>query len=520
MLAETRRGLAESAYTRIHARPLRMVLVWAALTLVCGQLYNVTFAPDLGWVHLNEDQMISMRVAWTLMETGEPYFNLGDPVAASTSLFWMYPLSLAHLLTPSPNAAVLAVYWASTAAYVGTAFWVATHLRDLVSQAATLVLILFSGSGLIYGGSGWEHVPQSILVTLGFLEILRGATRERWLRAFYLLSLSFLARPDSAPTIAVFFVAGLVTLGVKDRLWFGVRCLPAALLPVAYVLAMLHFYDDVVPNTFYLKDAAGGARVLDGIDYVLDPRRSGFAPIFCAFLVICWHRLNVTERTVVSCCAAHAAFVVWIGGDVYNDGRFFLIYLPVMALMFMRHIATLGFGKAGLALSIVLAALPIHGTLSQAARSYKYQIVSQLRLADKVAQNLSPDDGAVGLHYLGVAYRLLGFQVVDFFGKADPFVAHTAAKAGKIGHNKWDYNHSIDGFDLAVVFIPDNLVEEAGQEKKMDDGDTHGVELVQKIWSTQRFTYLGPADLCVDSGFGLFVRKDLARNFQVASCAT
>jgi len=189
------------AISRPSVEPFALLIAWIGLTVVAGQFFFITVEPDLGWAHLNEDQMISMRVARMLLETGEPYFNRGDPVAANTSLLWMYPLALAHWLAPTPNAAVWEVYWASTAAVAGLAVWTAAHLRGPAAQAAALVLILFSSSALFYGGSGWEHVPQAILVTLGFLEILKGATRERWLRAFYLISLSFLARPDSAPTM-------------------------------------------------------------------------------------------------------------------------------------------------------------------------------------------------------------------------------------------------------------------------------------------------------------------------------
>lgn len=193
-----------------------VVIAWVVLTVVATQLYFITVAPGLGWAHLNEDQMISMRVARMLLETGEPYFNRGDPVAANTSLFWKYPLALAHWLAPTPNAAVWGVYWASTAAFTGLAVWTAAHLRGLAAQAAALVLILFSSSALLYGGSEWEHVLRAILVTPGFLEILKGATRERWLLGFYLISLSFLSRPDSAPTIIVAFLAALGTFKVIE----------------------------------------------------------------------------------------------------------------------------------------------------------------------------------------------------------------------------------------------------------------------------------------------------------------
>jgi len=60
-----------------------------------------------------------------------------------------------------------------------------------------------------------------------------------------------------------------LALPARDRVWFALRCVPALAIAAAYAGAMLHFYGDVVPNTYYLKNAGAGARLSDGLLYVI-----------------------------------------------------------------------------------------------------------------------------------------------------------------------------------------------------------------------------------------------------------
>lgn len=512
-------GAGAGAYG-LNVAPFRMVFIWLGLTALCSQLYFITFDPLLGWAHLVDDQMISMRVARHLALTGEPFYNLGDPVAANTSLFWMYPLALAHLLAKDPDRVIWLVFWVSTAAFAGLAVWISAHLRNVADQALCLGVIALSSAALIYGGSGWEHVPETILTSLGFLQVLKDQSRAAWLRGFYLASFAFLVRPDAAPVIAVLFLAALLFLSPADRRWFLLRSLPALCLPAAYVALMLHFYGDVVPNTFYLKDAAAGSRLSDGLSYLVNPLRSGVAPILGVAMALFWRKLTYAERVICLGFWAQAAYVAWVGGDVFKAGRFFLIYLPVMTLVVVKRLGDAGLRALCVLSCFVLLAGGVTQRFGKNTLSYDIQIVSQLRLADLIQRRLSPSDGAIGVHFLGIGYRLPEFQIVDFYGKADPVIARSPARSRFIGHNKWDYDHSIDGFRLSAVFIPDNLVVEADHPaRNEDEAETSGFGLIDKVRSTGRFTYLSPSSLCVESSWGLFLRNDLAADFQRAACA-
>lgn len=505
-------------------RALGLGLGLLATLLIAGlasQLYFISLAPELGMAHLRDDQMISLRVARMLWLHGVPYFNPGEAVAANTSLFWMYPLSLIFAVEPDPERAVLLVYLISSLAWAALAVWVAAQQPGLAAQAAIVLLIAFSTPALFYAGTGWEHVPQTVLITLGFLRLLKGPSLAGWLWCFWLAALSFLVRPDSAPTIAAIFVAGAAQLQGPERRRFVLLCLPALAFPAAYLAAMQHWYGDLVPNTWHLKDAAGGGRLLGGLGYLLDPRQSGPAPALWALAMLSWRRLDAPSRVVLAAFALHAAYVAWVGGDVLGNGRFLLPYLPVLALIAVRLAARAGRPGVALVGAAAVAALSITTLGSEKVQISRASHISQMRLAHLIARAIPPDAGPVALHFLGVGYHLPEFTIVDFLGKADPVVARSAPKPGAIGHNKWNYDHSF-ARDPVAVPIPHAYVEQVAANPEEDyasDRASFWHAAVAKAHATGRYDYLAPGELCIDGTFGLFVRSREAPAVRAAACA-
>jgi hypothetical protein len=79
---------------------------------------------------------------------------------------------------------------------------------------------------------------------------------------------------------------------------------------------------------------------------------------------------------------------------------------------------------------------------------------SQVVLAAGLAQRLNPDVGSIGMHALGIGYHMPEFHIVDFLGKAEPYIARSTAHPGRIGHNKWDYDYAFSNYDIAAVSMP------------------------------------------------------------------
>ncbi|MEM7669992.1 MAG: hypothetical protein AAF317_12765, partial [Pseudomonadota bacterium] len=225
---------ASTAHDRLFA-----CLAWGVCLGLGLLLFRLSHLPEIGYYHLNDDQMITMRVAFMIATEGVPYYNPGEEVAANTSLFWPYILALLFVAGLDIESAVAVLFGLSTAAYCALCVFVAWQVRGWATRSGVLVFLVLGGSAFNYAGSGWEHVPQTIFATIGLVALIRGTSTRNWLIAFYAVAAAFLMRPDVAIVIAYLFLAAIVVLGSRDRLRFIGFSLPALVFPAAYVAGML-----------------------------------------------------------------------------------------------------------------------------------------------------------------------------------------------------------------------------------------------------------------------------------------
>jgi hypothetical protein len=485
--------------------------VLAALAAKLGFLVEAA-----GTAHLIDDPMITLRVARNVWEHGVPYFNPGEAVAANTSLFW--PILLAPAFGVwEDGAAVHALFLGSTLLWTGLACWLGARQPEPVTGLATAVFVALGPWALFYGGSAWEHVPQAVCVAAGFSIWLHGrGGAGPALACFWLLAASFLFRPDSAALVAGFWLAQIAMLRGEERRRFLAASLPALALPALYLAGMLWFYGDVVPNTYYLKSATLGENLANGLAYLLEPRESGPVPILALVLVSLAPWLGARERVVTALIALQVCIVVALGGDIFPQGRFLLLVLPTAAALAFRHLAAL-IGPGPVALLAVAGAtwtLFDPATRKGEAR-LAAQLASQMTLLESVAPVLEPADGSLGLHFLGLGYHMPRTHVVDFLGKADPVIARTDPIEGKIGHDKWDYDHSLGAHDVALMPVHATAHRWVTGDEEPPPG-RGWPDYVRAVLATGRYAYLPPERFCAPTAFGLYLRKDLLARLEAA----
>ena len=144
-----------------------------------------------------------------------------------------------------------------------------------------------------------------------------------------------------------------------------------------------------------------------------------------------------------------------------------------------------------------------------------------MRLLSVAEQHISPDDGSIGLHYLGIGFHFLDFHVVDFLGKAEPHIARTAVRIGPIGHNKWDYDHAFEKYKIAIIPMPDTTVENILSDNYVITKKSliFWEICALKALSSGNYEFI-PAKVFGNKSFGALVRKDLAERFLAKTVAT
>lgn len=500
---------------------LAALAAWAVSMALGLTLYRLTHIPETGLYHLNDDQMITMRVAYMIATEGVPYYNSDEAVAANTSLFWPYMLSPLFTFGLGLERAVHTLFILSTAAYCTVAVWVAWQLQDWLARASVVLFLVLSGSALNYAGSGWEHVPQTVFTTIGLVVLLRDPTLGNLTVAFYAFAAAFLMRPDVALIIAYLFLAGVGILSGRERTRFILICLPALLFPAAYLGGMFAAYGDVVPNTWYLKRPDGGDTLLEGLRYVVDPRRSGLVPLFFLISLVFWHRVGAGGRLVLGAIAIQLAYTIWVGGDFSRAGRFFLFLLPVATLIVVSRFAAIGKVRLILAAACLAGAASLYDTQDRVVRWTREHLVSQLGLIALIKEAVPPAEGSIGLHTLGLGYHLPEHHIVDFLGKADPVIARSQRRWGIVAHDKWDYEHSFSSSPIAAIPVHHGTlrrVERAPDADYETERHTYMAPMAAFALRSGDYVYLAPRDLCRGGSFGLLVRPLLAPPLIEAAC--
>lgn len=521
---------------------IRSLIMVASITafLLLGD-YTIALIEEESYLIHRDDAYINFRAALHFYEHGVPYINPSEAIAATSSLFYVMMISPFFALTPAA-VPVAMLFLLSIACAIATA-WRASLLVERQHSVWIFAAILLSPPFLFYGISAWEHVPQGLFVTIAFAAIYH----EKKLNAHQLalctlmLAIAFLMRPDSAPLIVL--PAILCLLRLKDIQRHAIArpiiylTLAAACL-IAYLWMMLHFYGDIMPNTYYLKATGYDHRWLGGLSYMIHISKSSYYPLMLLTSGFYWfyHRQHIGEgrALIVSSLLLHALYVITIGGDAFSYGRFFYAPFAIMMVLFFHCVTRiqLTHRQSALASFVMVIALFSSYHLSERIQIFKERqvnclfcindaVVSQLALIRPLRAAFNPDEGSLGVFYLGtLPYYMSDYHVVDFLGKADTVIAHQPVRgSGAIGHNKWNYEHSFGKANL--IAIPMNHVFYHIYKKDMTQDDIANslfAALMVYMETRPDYVYLPPKQLCLTTNWGLYVQRQHEKRVTRAAC--
>lgn len=499
---------------------LAQILIIVIVLLYSGN-FEVFQTPHTH-IHTADDHMITMRVAYNYLEYGVPYFNKNEPVSANTSLFWPLVLgsTIMHL---GPVAAVVTNILISTAISVFIIIVATSILKSYSQRATATVLILGSATFFDYAVTGWEHIPQCLFFTLGLISIYNSSEIKFHIpnKAMALVCISFLFRPDSAMVILLSGIVWFFHCQNYKKNSTYIWSFIFLTLPTAYIIMMEHYYGSMLPNTVALKNLSLFQSLTAGLEYVFDPSKSGIVPVLLALILLLRPKQPFSQFLLVL-GAGHLVYVIYVGGDVFGNGRFFILLMPTVVAVFFNELYMKGFWPSSDNAKRVICSLVIVLSL---ASNYKditkdlfptkmTPVQEQVNLLNIAQEKISPKDGSIGLHYLGLGYHFPNFHIVDFLGKAEPHIARTSVKFGPIGHNRWDYDYALEKYNIVIIPIQDSVIEEVSKtDFILEKEDWMFLKVgAQAALGSGMYEYI-PADHFGNNTFGALVRTDQIDRF-------
>ena len=335
-----------------------------------------------------------------------------------------------------------------------------------IAGAATY---LASSCAVCWAISGWETSAVALGWALALDPVLDNKRQGTGaLRSLIAAGLTVLFRPDAALLFGALAVYWVLTADSRRRWKVLILAMVAAAPAVALAFSQWAYYGSWVPNTAILKRSAGFLSLRPGIEYVLV---SLFRyPLNGAALLGAIYGARSLRRPaavlLVSLVSAYFIYVVSVGGDHFGHARFIVPLLPTAIVLaicglsniqlpsvtrrkfLIRTAAVIMIGLVAFDFADeVLVDVPAQKSLNRLA------LITALALG-----NLAPKrTPIVGIFLAGtIPYFNPSIRFHDMLGKNDPFIAQTRPHSGDPGHNRWDYDYSLDKVqpDLIITSYP------------------------------------------------------------------
>jgi arabinofuranosyltransferase len=457
---------------------------------------------------LADDPMISMRYAHNLVTGHGLVFNPGERVEGITNLGWTFIMAAVESFRLGPDWSCLIMAYIAGAAVAVTAVISYLDLRRAGSSLSSLLgatMIALNGPLLVAAAGGFESPLQAMLVSFAFFKLLPDSCSRDcaialspW--ALTLCALAFLVRPDGIVFCALAFVFAFFMMPLKK---FIFAAIPAIVIITGVLAGQFIYYGDLLPNTFYLKSFPPFAGIRPGLIYFLDFLRGPNSVLLIAAGLYCLlgflSRAGLRFLPLALTVSAWLCYVVWVGGDCFACGRFFVPLLPLLAVSTVRLMRELHavwkenstfrvplpefLGRkaafallAAAALGCLNCQITAFAQISPLLAHCKSENEAGREAAEKLSVLLGSRQVGVGLFAAGyIPYLLPGYRFDDMLGKCDRRIAHTPVQWGRVGHNKWDMDYSLNGrkSDLIVCVLSPQESDEtmkACLEKRVDLG--------------------------------------------------
>jgi arabinofuranosyltransferase len=421
---------------------------------------------------LPDDGMISMRFARNLASGLGLVWNKGEHVQGFTNPAWTLIMALVHWVGVPERLASMPMQLASVAIDLLTAVYIWWRVSKRTGPdwgIGAAAAYLASSCAVCWAISGWETSAIALGWALALDPLLEDQPRasDAW-RSLLIAGLTVLFRPDAALLLGALFLYWVSTVERTER-WKLILAVTIAAVPaMALAIFQRGYYGSWIPNTATLKRSAGIMSVFPGIEYVLvSIFRYPFNAVAIVGAIFGASRLSRRAAVLIgSLAGGYLLYVISVGGDHFEHARFILPLLPTATVLAADALSRVQIGSDTRRRFLIRAAavamiglivfdfgdealvdVPAQKNLN------RYALLTALALRDLSAGK----NPTVGIFLAGtIPYFNPSIRFHDMLGKNDLHIARTVPHSGEPGHNRWDYDYSLDKVrpDLIITSYP------------------------------------------------------------------
>jgi hypothetical protein len=400
------------------------------------------------YFYLVDDAMISMRYARNLASGEGLVWNPGERVEGYSNFLWVIVMALAHLPgTPEHLTAfvVMAINWGLFIGILWLAQGVLRRLDISLPWQYLIVLLLALDKNLMHWTySGFETTFTAFIAVLA----LWGLFSERRYVFGVSLALIPLTRTD-APLIAA--ILGLLYIWQhRDNprpaiIFIALTTIPA----IAQFVFRLSYYGELLPNTYYQKMSPQVDNRLElGISYAF--RLVDYLLLFGVMIGSWFTRtLDMRLRLLSVAVIAQAAYMIYAGGDAFQDLRFLtptlpFLYIIVGATAYQIAQSAPRREPAWMIALLLIVTAPVAANGGRVlALEYSPAEAQWTALAQLIDANTRSDELILVTGAGTIPYFLEDYAFVDGLGLNDKHIARVDPPTDGIwiGHNKFDYDY-------------------------------------------------------------------------------
>ena len=306
----------------------RKNILHLAILLIIAAIF---MAHTLSLSFTQDDSYISYRYVQNFLDGKGLVFNAGEYVEGYTNFLFVIIMTLfglvgidyiliSKLIGVGSGLAIiiLAYFW-------GRRLFDEKQFRHLIFFAP---LMLAANPAFCYWAiSGMETLFFSALISYGLF-----LAAERKTAFVPIMALATLTRPDGG-LIFVLIIAYFLFSRSHSIKEIGRYLVIFALLIIPQLIFRIYYYHDIVPNSFYAKTGATVEYLQAGLKYIwLFMKMYGFGGLLIVLPLIMFKSLSNTIRLLLVVGILYMFYIIFVGGDVLHEHRFFI---PLLASLYL-----------------------------------------------------------------------------------------------------------------------------------------------------------------------------------------